>query len=512
MLEVRRDRRRRVRHHHLAVAPATGLGTRLGDRARSAPHRRPLLPPVLGVSRFGSGPSVTAQARRFIAAIRPPSTRTSQPDTNAARSEQRNSIVLAMSSVRPGRMVSPTAVAADRCHRGQLHLDRVVLQLESPHRGVDQAGRERHDPPAALAPHDRGPFAQPDHAALREAVRRTGVGLVARERLEARFEVGRERIVEHGVHRRVERAHVARDATRGTRPRCPARRCGRKASSSRATAARSTRRISRQPAIDGERPAVCTSECRSPSAAACRASSSDEIGFGEVAGRRADRSRATSRSTRSAASPSRPSSTSVSSTHVDRGRERERAGRAHRAGRAGHDRDAAQRRASGLELRREPRPRSRSPIAARSRRRRGCASSACRVAGPRRQREARVRDAPLAGRGMRRPVQRARHVHGEVAAIGAQRHAREVERRGRPGPGRCSPGASPRPRRARRGPRRPASGRCPTVRPEQNIEWPPRSQSLCHGRQASPSTEPTRFNSPSAVTSAKCSPNGSPGR
>ena len=33
----------------------------------------------------------------------------------------------------------------------------------------------------------------------------------------------------------------------------------------------------------------------------------------------------------------------------------------------------------------------------------------------------------------------------------------------------------------------------PTVRPEQNIEWPPRSQSLCHGRQTSPSTESTRF-------------------
>ena len=36
----------------------------------------------------------------------------------------------------------------------------------------------------------------------------------------------------------------------------------------------------------------------------------------------------------------------------------------------------------------------------------------------------------------------------------------------------------------------------PIVRPEQYIEWPPRSQSLCHGRHARPSTESDPLDQP----------------
>ena len=51
-----------------------------------------------------------------------------------------------------------------------------------------------------------------------------------------------------------------------------------------------------------------------------------------------------------------------------------------------------------------------------------------RVAWPRRQCEAGVRDSAFPGRGVCRAVQRAGHVHGDVAALGAKGHGGQVQR------------------------------------------------------------------------------------
>ena len=110
-----------------------------------------------------------------------------------------------------------------------------------------------------------------------------------------------------------------------------------------------------------------------------------------------------------------------------------------------------------------------SPIAARSRRNRGCAAASC-SSPARRQRESRVGDPPFVGGRMRGPMQRATHVHREVAAVGAQR-----DTRGRSSVRstwaramltRCEPATTSRP------PCAASTGvrHTPIVRPEQNIE------------------------------------------
>ena len=83
---------------------------------------------------------------------------------------------------------------------------------------------------------------------------------------------------------------------------------------------------------------------------------------------------------------------------------------------------------SRLELLGEPRSAARPsdgrPFAAQP----GLRVFAVRVAGPRRQREAGVRNAALPGRRVGRAMQSTRHVNGDVAALGAHGHSGQVER------------------------------------------------------------------------------------
>jgi len=127
------------------------------------------------------------------------------------------------------------------------------------------------------------------------------------------------------------------------------------------------------------------------------------------------------------------------------------------------------------------------------------------------QGEAGVDDPPLVAGGVGGAVQRTGHVHSEVATIGAEDDTRQIEFAVDLGAGDVRPVE---PATTSRPPWASSTGvrQMPTVSPEQKMEWPPRSQSLCHGRQARPSTESTRLTKASAATSAKCSPKGSPGR
>ena len=366
-----RRRRRRVRDHDLAVATPSRLGARLSQclprvRLLVVLHRY-----LRGLDRIGRCSTAAGSSPRSGRRRR---ARRTRKRTRRGRSRGTRP-VFAMSSASPGSTdVGARPFATDRRHLGEHVLDRVVLELEPPHRGVDETRRERHNTSAVVL-----------HAtAARSHSRMT-------PRFASRYVAPGSGSFPASDWNRASRSLASGSSSTASvagsnapmwpdtdarhTAELPGPTWGRNAANSAATAARSTRRISCHPAIDGERPAVCTSECRSPAAAPRAANSTTNVWVAEVAHRRAHLDRGLAFD--ALGDHRNTVLVNVGEHHrVDGRRECERARRTHGAGRARHGRHCRQR--AGLSGCVSAPRRSlvfASPMAAGSRRNRGWASS-----------------------------------------------------------------------------------------------------------------------------------------